>query len=75
MKHYKAKKGSEEYKFLKLMKKLGVKVDTFTDPSCVYEEALKRGAVVEHSIKRANFAFSKRESLSAVAMRVSIHSL
>lgn len=59
MKH-KPKKNSEEHKFLKLMKKLGVSVDTFTDPECIYRDAIKRGAVVEHCIKRANFAFSKR---------------
>jgi len=59
MKKYKAKKHSEERKFLKLMKKLGIKVDTFVTPNCIYEEALQMGAVIEHCIKRANFAFDK----------------
>ena len=60
---YKAKKHTEEHKFLKLMKRLGIKVDTFTTPDCIYSDALKKGAVVEHSIKRANFAFNKKGKL------------
>lgn len=51
---------NEERKFLSLMKKLGVKVDTFTEPQYIYSKAIEYGAVVEHCIKRANFAFDKK---------------
>jgi hypothetical protein len=42
------------------MKKLGIIVDTFTDTECIYDKAIKKGAIVEHCIKRANFAFNKK---------------
>lgn len=64
---YKAKKHTEEHKFLKLMKRLGIKVDTFTETNCIYSEALEKGAIVEHSIKRANFAFNKKGKLVGIS--------